>query len=202
MFIWFKKFWNDYGLEFLVILTILFFIFIWITKTRHRKGKMSLYKDLYVPTKKFMKNPSKTISNLYNEYNTDNKDNNFDNDIKYSKDSKGEIECRRVVEEIFKRPFKKIRPDFLKNANGHNLELDIYNDELKLAVEYNGRQHYEFVPYFHRTRDSFNNQKQRDFIKRLLCEKNNINLIEVPYTVKIEDIKYFIMDKLDKIKLK
>jgi hypothetical protein len=197
MIVWFNNIWNKYGLEILVVITIFFFIFLWITKTRHKinGGKMSVYKDLYIPSKNFMKNPKKIIYNLYNEYiEQDNSGN--------SKDSKGEIECKKIAENIFKRPFYKTRPDFLRNVNGQNLELDVYNDELKIAIEYNGRQHYHFIPYFHKTRDGFNNQKQRDFIKRLLCEKNKINLIEVPYNVKIEDIKYFIMNELDKIKLK
>lgn len=200
--LWITKFWNNYGLEFLVIITIVFFLFLWLIKTRHQKGrgKMSLYKDLYIPSKQFLKNPKKAFSNLYNDYGQDEL--GFELTQPEKNDSKGEVECRRVVQDIFKRPFSKTRPDFLRNVNGQNLELDMYNDELKIAVEYNGRQHYEFVPYFHRTKESFNNQKQRDFIKRLLCEKQGIFLIEVPYTVKIDDIKYFIMDKLDKFKLK
>ena len=66
-------------------------------------------------------------------------------------DSKGEIECRTVLENIFKRPFRKKRPSFLENKalnNGLNLEIDCYNEELKLGCEYNGRQHYKFTPFF------------------------------------------------------
>jgi hypothetical protein len=111
--------------------------------------------------------------------------------------SKGEQECKRVIEEITQKPFIKHRPDFLKNEiTGKNLELDCYNDELKLAIEYNGIQHYEYTPVFHKTRDSFYNTKYRDKMKVTLCHENGIKLIVVPYTVKLQDIKRYIQDHL------
>ena len=120
--------------------------------------------------------------------------------------SRGELECKRVLESIFKKPFNKTRPDFLRNPvtstayDSNNLELDCYNPELRLAVEYNGIQHYKYIPYFHKTRDAFQNQKYRDHIKRELCQKAGITLIEVPHTVKVEEIEDFIRDKLRQLR--
>ena len=118
-------------------------------------------------------------------------------------DSKGEIECRRVLEKIFNKPFNKARPNFLNNpvtGGNFNLELDCYNEELQIAVEYNGVQHYKYVPYFHKNNEAFLNQKYRDDMKRRMCNDQNIILIEVPYTVKLENIERFIKDEL-RIKL-
>jgi hypothetical protein len=120
---------------------------------------------------------------------------------KKQSDSRGEIECRNVLEDTFRRPFKKYRPDFLNNpvtGGSFNMELDCYNPELKLAVEYSGKQHYEYVPYFHKNKEAFLNQKYRDELKRRMCKDNMITLIEVPYTVKIEDIRGYIKNKLFK----
>ena len=67
------------------------------------------------------------------------------------KESRGEAECRRVLQNMFKRPFNGARPDFLRNpvtGGNFNLELDCFNSEMRLAVEYNGVQHYKYVPYF------------------------------------------------------
>jgi hypothetical protein len=116
-------------------------------------------------------------------------------------DSIGERECRRVLQEIFQQPFNRARPNFLKNPvnKRFNLELDCYNENFKLAVEYNGAQHYKFIPYFHKNKESFTNQRYRDEIKKKLCQENNIILIEVPYTVKTKDIKEYLMDKLKNI---
>jgi len=109
--------------------------------------------------------------------------------------SKGETECKRVLEKIFNKPFDKARPNFLSNpvTGGHNLELDCYNKELQLAVEYNGIQHYEFSPFFHKNKDQFQNQKYRDEMKKRLCLEHNITLIEVPYNVKIKDIENYLI---------
>lgn len=115
------------------------------------------------------------------------------------KDSKGEIECRYVMEDIFKTSFNKARPDFLRNTvtgGLHNLELDCFSSKLRIAVEYNGIQHYKYVPFFHKNKEAFLNQKYRDYMKRQLCKENRIILIEVPYDVKIGDIRQYIINQL------
>jgi hypothetical protein len=118
------------------------------------------------------------------------------------KDSYGEIECRRVLEDIFKKPFPKCRPNFLKNqvtGGKYNLELDCFNEELRLAVEYDGIAHHKYTPYFHRNYEAFETQKYRDFMKDRLCKDNNIILIRVPYTVKKNDIEKFLIKQLQNI---
>jgi hypothetical protein len=114
-------------------------------------------------------------------------------------DSKGEVECRRVLQKIFKKPFDKARPDFLNNpvtGGSFNLELDCYDNDLKIAVEYNGRQHYEYVPFFHKNKDQLTMQKYRDDMKRRICKEEGVLLIEVPYTTGISDIESFITNRL------
>jgi hypothetical protein len=116
-------------------------------------------------------------------------------------DSKGEIECRRVLQRIFRKQFDKARPDFLNNpvtGGSYNLELDCYDDELKIGLEYNGRQHYEYIPFFHRTKDQFTMQKYRDDMKRRMCKDEGILLIEVPHTINVVNIESFVTDILRK----
>jgi hypothetical protein len=118
---------------------------------------------------------------------------------KKQKESKGETECRRVLESIFQRKFKKVRPQFLKNpvtGGTNNLELDCYNEELGVAVEYDGRQHAEYTPYFHKNKEAFYNQQYRDYMKQQMCKENNIKLIKVPHTVKINKIEEFLIREL------
>ena len=115
--------------------------------------------------------------------------------------SKGEAECRRVLEEIFDLPFRKIRPYFLNNpvtGGEYNLEIDCYNEEMNLGVEYNGIQHLEYKPFFHKNYEAFLNQKYRDELKRRMCKDNDIILIEVPHTVKFENIESFLKKELRK----
>jgi hypothetical protein len=116
-------------------------------------------------------------------------------------ESKGEKECRRVLEKIFNKPFLSVRPDFLKNpvtGNEHNLEIDCYNEDLKLGVEYNGVQHYKYVSFFHKNKEHFLNQKYRDEMKKNMCKDNDITLIEVPYYIAIDEIEKFLIDECKK----
>lgn len=107
--------------------------------------------------------------------------------------SKGESICCRSLEEIFNKPFTRIRPDFLKNPEtGYNLELDCYNDEVKIACEYNGVQHYVFPNYTGMSYDEFIKQVRRDELKRKLCDLHGIYLITVPYNVPQNMIKSYI----------
>ena len=101
------------------------------------------------------------------------------------KDSNGEIRARKYLETRFNKLFPKNRPDFMINqvtGSKYNLELDCYNNELRLAVEYNGAQHYNYIPFFHKNKEAFYNQKYRDEIKRIRCKELGITLIEIPYT--------------------
>jgi Iridoviridae Uvr/REP helicase len=131
-------------------------------------------------------------------------------------DSEGEQICRKFMRDtvgvLFKdndgkpEPFHKARPDFLRNpvtsGNGEgagkafNLEIDCYSSKLKLGVEYNGAQHYKFIPHFHKNKEAFRNQQYRDELKRRMCDDNNVTLIEVPYTVNKKDIPSFLYEKL------
>lgn len=109
------------------------------------------------------------------------------------KGSKGEMECRRVLEAIYGVKFNKIRPNWLINdKTGRALELDGYNEELKMAFEYNGEQHYKSNHYFHRSYQDFVNQVYRDEIKIDICDRMGVYVITVPYNVPFNDIEGYI----------
>jgi hypothetical protein len=91
-----------------------------------------------------------------------------------------ELECSAALARMLDGyEFKKVRPAWLRNsATGRNLELDFYCAELNLAVEYNGAQHYEFIPgRFHRTHSDFEYQRTRDALKHRLCKEHGVDLI-------------------------
>jgi hypothetical protein len=111
---------------------------------------------------------------------------------------KSEEACREVFEKIFPFKFPKKR---LKSLD--YLELDGYSSELGIAFEYDGRQHSEYIPHFHRngTKD-FMEQQERDYKKEDLCIKNGIMLIRIPHTLsydKPKDIEEFISSSLEEI---
>lgn len=186
MFIYNKclKYWDEHGFTFLFACTILFFFLYWLFFTRKNRNGTYNKIDLTDIKNNFYGIQPPLQTNLIPKKHP-------------PKCSKGETECRRVLEKIFKLPFPNVRPDFLKNiVTGENLELDMFNPNLKLACEYHGKQHYEFNKWMHKSQQNFQNQQYRDIMKRDICKKLNINLIEVPYTIKICDIEDYIISKL------
>jgi hypothetical protein len=111
--------------------------------------------------------------------------------------SKGEKICRETMESIYGVQFHTVRPDWFRNPEtGASIELDCYNDDLKLAVEYNGEQHYKWPNNFSMSKEEFINQMRRDKLKTSLCDKLGIYLIVVPYTVPHEEIPAYIVSLL------
>lgn len=102
---------------------------------------------------------------------------------------------------LFDKPFTKVRPLWLVNDDGNRLELDMYNDDLKLAVEYNGIQHYKFIEFFCQTIEGFNKRVKDDKIKIDICKKQGVHLIVVPYTIPIDKICKYIFDEANKLEL-
>lgn len=116
---------------------------------------------------------------------------------KVIKCSKGEAECRRCLEEMFGLPFPRVRPDFLRNPETSRcLELDCYNESLKLGLEYNGIQHYVHPNFTGQSYKKFLAQLRRDTFKVEECDRRGVYLITVPYTVKIDDIYSYIQERI------
>jgi len=102
---------------------------------------------------------------------------------------KNENECKNIIEKLTDEYFTRERPKFL-----NKLEYDCYNDTLKLALEYNGIQHYEYSPFFHNNnRKKFEKQQENDKLKKELSHQKGIYLIVVPYW--IIDKEKFINDE-------
>lgn len=104
------------------------------------------------------------------------------------------IACQ-AASEIYGVPFTSVWPDFLKNPEtNRNLEIDCYNHDLKIGVEYNGPQHYVFPNHYMQSHeyDKFEKQLRRDQFKVEMCDRLGIYLITVPYTVPNDRIKDYI----------
>ena len=59
--------------------------------------------------------------------------------------------------------------------------VDFFIPRYNVIIEYNGKQHYERVKFWH-TDDDFQCQQDRDRRLREHCRLNHIKLIEIPYT--------------------
>ena len=166
-----RRLWNKYGFELLLLGVIIFIIGYWFFYTR--KLDYGTYSTEYAYSYKSKKKHGPP------------------------KCSKGETECRRVLEHYFNAPFLNQRPPYLINPiTGRALEIDCYNERLRIGCEYHGRQHFEYTPFMHKSYKSFQNQRYRDEIKINKCKELGIKLIVVPYTIPLSSIEKYIIDKL------
>jgi len=99
--------------------------------------------------------------------------------------------CKEIFESLLGYKFIKIRPKWLLSNKNKKLELDGYCEELNLAFEYNGRQHYEIVKDFHMTEDILRQQQQRDNLKLKLCNDNNVDLIVIKFKAHYTKIMFY-----------
>lgn len=75
----------------------------------------------------------------------------------------------------YKHPYMKFK------KSNYRMELDIFSPSNLIAIEYQGKQHYESVDFFGGINGLISSQN-RDEEKRLACKDNDICLIEIPYT--------------------
>lgn len=122
--------------------------------------------------------------------------------------------CRLVLEEIYQLPFPKMHPEFLRNdrinrnisadiaeesisprLTKRKLELDGYNEELGIAFECNGKFHYK--PHaFTLSQKEHKYQLWKDHFKAQQCNRHDVYLISIPYTINKRDIPSFIKSRL------
>lgn len=187
-----KSYWNDYGWHILIVLIVLTFLILFLINyfSEHQQSGTSVsWDDIYDHILWVLFRPIDTPRLPQGRRQITPCQGGT---------SKGEQLCKTFAEFYFQKPFEKTRPDFLKNpVTGENLELDLYNAELKIAIEYNGSQHYNYNSFMHKnSRDKFQNQQYRDLIKKDLCDKQGITLIIVPYTVPHDSISSFLFGEL------
>lgn len=102
-----------------------------------------------------------------------------------------------AAEAIFCKKFVKQRPGWLRNPYTNRcLELDAFNEDLMIGLEYNGIQHYSWPNFTRCSENDHVKQIQRDIMKRQMCVDNGVCLICVPYTVKNKDMVEYIYGKL------
>jgi hypothetical protein len=89
------------------------------------------------------------------------------------------------------------RPDWLISSKGERPELDFYLERLGIAVEVQGKQHFEFTPIFHASEWDFREQIRRDKEKLEICQRPGIDLL---YVCKRSDVEIALTACYDALK--
>lgn len=77
---------------------------------------------------------------------------------------------------------------------GERLYLDFFMPHHRLAFEYQGRQHDQFVKLFHGDKKGFERSKARDVRKSEWCELNELVLVEVRDNITTEELQQLIQE--------
>ncbi len=96
--------------------------------------------------------------------------------------NKTESLVRRFFEYVFTAKFPHASPEWLLRASGRRAQLDGFSEDLGVAFEYHGKQHFVHLPHFHeRGKNTLEEQVSRDNDVRSACARNGVLLIEIPY---------------------
>lgn len=101
------------------------------------------------------------------------------------KRSKPHIRARRLISETYNnyRVLEEVKLPGSTSAHKKSvLYLDFFIPNIRVAFEVHGRQHYEYVQFFHKTKAGFILANARDEDKIEWCELNDIELIILKYS--------------------
>ena len=101
------------------------------------------------------------------------------------KRSKHHIRARHLIKEVYHsyRLLEEVKLPGSTSTNKRSvLYLDFFIPNIRKAFEVHGRQHYEHIPFFHRTKADFVLAKARDEDKIEWCELNDIELVTLKYS--------------------
>lgn len=100
------------------------------------------------------------------------------------KRSKYHIRARGLLKELFSS-YRILEEVKLPGSTALNrksvLYVDFYIPTINLAIEVHGEQHYEYNPFFHKSKADFLKAKARDEDKIEWCKLNNIRIVVLDY---------------------
>lgn len=105
--------------------------------------------------------------------------------------SKGERLVASILNKLSIKYVTQQKFDGLIGLGCGYLSYDFYIPNYNLLIEFQGKQHYEYVNLFHKDYSDFVKQQKHDVIKRNYATNNGINLLEInyrDYPNKVEEI--------------
>lgn len=108
--------------------------------------------------------------------------------------SKSEAAIIAALEHITRIPFPQAKPTWLREC-GKQLELDGYNSDAKIALEFSGPLHTKWHPGVE-TREKFLQRVGRDAYKKALCKQMGVSLIVVDASLPRDKVYDYLRSRL------
>lgn len=109
----------------------------------------------------------------------------------------GQFICQRTLEIIFGKPFPETKGVLVNPETGYPLEYDCWNEELQIALEYQGDQHRildKNKNRYNMSKETFIKQYRRDEYKARQSQEDGVTFLVIWDDVKWEDIPSEIAD--------
>ena len=110
---------------------------------------------------------------------------------------KREEELYQLIKKVYKKynVINQYKPLFLKNPYGGQQSIDIYIEDIKIGIEYQGKQHYEAISIFGGDEGLLQTQL-RDRRKLDKCTENGVKVVYIKYDEKFS--QKMIKEKIEK----
>ncbi len=99
--------------------------------------------------------------------------------------SKNHLRARAILRKLFPRD-RILEEVSLPGSNTQSRKSLLYADFFipshKLVIEVHGQQHYEFVPFYHKTKGEYYRSRKRDRDKIDWCEMNSLRIVVLKYS--------------------
>lgn len=105
---------------------------------------------------------------------------------KGSRVSRGQASLMKVMQKLL--PGEKVTTE---EPIGERLRLDVYCESYKLAAEFHGRQHFQYVEFFHQDLEGYQQSQRRDERKIEICRDLGIALIVFRYNDDLSETVVF-----------
>ena len=109
--------------------------------------------------------------------------------------SKFELHIQTLLEKITNKKFPTAYPPWLV-YKGRKLELDGYNEQLRIAFEAQGPMHSRYDPRYDPSYEKYYRRLENDCAKRKICKKKGIALIVVHYNVPKHLMELYLRSRL------
>ncbi len=107
-------------------------------------------------------------------------------DVKDKNKSNLHLTCKALLKQNFPTiPFVEELPVRIRGTK--KLTLDFYIPLKNIAIEVHGKQHYHFIPYFHKSKSHFLKLRRNDRDKQKWCNTNGIQLIILDYNESVRE---------------
>lgn len=88
---------------------------------------------------------------------------------------------QKIASILRKEGIKFVQEYRLEDFRNGQYRFDFWLPDLDIAIEYQGAQHYSYVPYFYKNRSDYLKAKERDRRKISYCLAHKVKLYCIPY---------------------